>query len=81
MMEYWGAEIYLRLSHESRYVPTRGWGLGIHLAAVADRRYWDYPNFTILHGAIVARYWKKRLRTVRTIFWSKKGVQSLHKPL
>jgi hypothetical protein len=56
MMEYWGAEIYLRLSHESRYVPTRGWGLGIHLAAVADRRYWDYPNFTILHGAIVARF-------------------------
>jgi hypothetical protein len=45
-----------------------GWVLGFHSAAVADRRYKDYFNFTVLHGAMIARYWKKRLRTVRTIF-------------
>ena len=57
------------------------WVLWVNSAEVADRRYGDYSNFTILHGAIVARVWKRRLRTVRTIFWSKKGVLTPAKPL
>ncbi len=40
-----------------------------------------YSNFTIHHGAIVARYWKRRLRTVRTIFLAKIGVSTPAKPL
>jgi hypothetical protein len=80
-MECWGEEIYLRLSDESRYAATLGWVLWVCPVAVADRRSRDYSDFTVHHGAIVAWYWKRRLRTVRTIFWSKNGVRTPAKPL
>ena len=54
-MECWGEENYLRLSDESGDAPTSGWVLWVCLAAVTDRRYRDHSNFTIHHGAIVAR--------------------------
>jgi hypothetical protein len=80
-MERWGDGFYLRGSQGRRYARTAGWALGIQLAAIADRRSRDHSNFTVHHGAIVARFGKKRLRTVRTIFWSKIGVSTLAKPL
>ena len=53
----------------------------VYAAAVADRRYRGFADFTIHLGAIVAWYWKRRLRTVRMIFWSKNGGRSLRKAL